>query len=444
MSLETLPTPEQSSRKSHDQPASLESLSHDAFMSLGSMEGIYAPIVEAPSYWDSLSAQAYASLGSMEGLHAPAVPEPAPHVAPGMPEAAERRWPGFLAAALVACVAYLIHYLPFAPFRVADAGGVRYPIGAAILAIVVGVVARNTLPLPDAIRAGCKRIVKRIIPIAIVLTGAGLNLSMLASIGPPALLVTILSMVLAIGCAYYVGRWLGIGQHVAMLIGAGTGICGNSAIVAVAPLIDAEDDDLVLSIGTINLFGLVVMLACPMLGPVLGLSAEQFGVWAGTTIHAVPQVVAAGFAFSPEAAELATLVKLVRVTLLAPLVFVLAMFYARHHKADAGSGVIVHYARFVPWFVWGFVCVALLGTVNLIPRLLFPAVGWLDWPPREVDTIRLATTAGKLLLTLAMAAIGLEVNIRMLARVSARAVLTGLIASAALCAASYLLICLFL
>jgi len=135
---------------------------------------------------------------------------------------------------------------------------------------------------------------------------------------------------------------------------------------------------------------------------------------------------------SMEAGTLATLVKLVRVALLAPLVFVLALMYARTHSADKnGRHVVVHYARFVPWFVWGFVIVAGVGTMGLIPELQFDAEripGWMG----GYDSIAMADVLGagaKILLTLAMAAIGLEVNLRLLVRVSGKAVLCGLLST---------------
>lgn len=382
----------------------------------------------------------------MEGVYEPIVEAVA---APAPPRARrDALWPGYALTALVAALAYGVHFLPVQPFRVVRDATVRHPISAAILAILMGLLIRNLLPIPASVTAGCKRVIKKVIPLAIVLTGAGLNLVHVGSVGIPALVITMLCMGIAIGAAVYFGRMLGLGQKVAMLIGAGTGICGNSAIVAVAPLIDARDEDLVLSIGTVNLFGLVVMLVCPLLGGALHLGHEAFGIWAGTSIHAVPQVVAAGFALSPEAGSLATLVKLVRVTLLAPLVFVLALVYARNRATTGQSGrhVLVHYARLVPWFVWGFVVMATLGTLGLIPSLRFEPAGFLGGTGGEMtlSLVGLLTGAGKLLLTLAMAAIGLEVNVRLLAGVSTRAVLTGLVASAVLAAASLALIKLLL
>ncbi|MFQ5490871.1 MAG: YeiH family protein [Phycisphaerae bacterium] len=406
------------------------------------------PLVAGPdrvgASYAALSMAAFTSLGSMEGLYDPIV-----EVAPA--DAVEKRpaiWPGYAAAGGVAAAAYALHYLPLVPFTVVRDSTIKHPISGAIIAILIGVAVRNLLPLPAAVFSGCRHIIKKIIPLAIVLIGAGLNLTQLASIGPRALFITIVCMGVAIGVAYYCGRALGLGTKVSLLIGAGTGVCGNSAIAAVAPLIDADDQDLVLSIGTINLFGLAAMLACPLIGGLLHLDGQAFGVWAGTSIHAVPQVVAAGFALSPDAGELATLVKLVRVALMAPMVFVLALIYARKHvAASAGRNqVIVHYARFVPWFVWGFVGMAVLGTLGLVPTLHFDPAGLLAGAagPEGLSLVELSTRGGKILLTLAMAAIGLEVNVRLLAGVSSRAVLTGLVASVLLAGVSLGLIRLIL
>ncbi len=393
----------------------------------------------------ALSQAAFTSLGSMEGLYESIVEVSAPPAAKAKVGSVK---PGFIFAAAVAGLAYGVHYLPFAPFEVVRNGAIRRPISAAIAAILLGALLRNLLPLPQSISLGCKRIIKKAIPYAIVLIGAGLNLNSLAAVGFKAFFIVVVSMAVALATAYLFGRFMGMGKKVSMLIGAGTAICGNSAIAAVAPLIEADDEDLVLSIGTINLFGLLAMVACPLLGGWMGLSSDAFGIWAGVSIHAVPQVVAAGFALSPDAGTLATLIKLVRVAMLAPLVFGLAIVFARQH-ADANQGgkqVIIHYARFVPWFVWGFLGMALMGTMGLIPTLQFEPSSLLSdsTEPVLISLQGVLEQCGKILLTWAMAAIGLEVNLRLLAGVSGKAILNGLVASIAIAGASLALILLLI
>jgi uncharacterized integral membrane protein (TIGR00698 family) len=378
----------------------------------------------------------------MEGIYESIVetaPRPASETAK-----VKHAWPGMLLAALVAAAAIGIHYLPFAPFLVERPSGSARPISAAIIAILAGMLFRNFGPWTSAATAGCKTIIKKVIPIAIVLTGAKLNLIQLADVGAGALATIVICIGVAMLSAVYLGKLLGIGKRVALLIGVGTGICGNSAIVAVAPLIEADDEDLVLSIGTVNLFGLIAMLVLPAIGAMIDISDSAFGIWAGTSVHAVPQAVAAGYAFSFEAGTMATLAKLVRVALLAPLVCVLAIYYARRHSSptDRSMPIVIHYARFVPWFVWGFAVMATLGTLGLIPTLMFsPADSVSGWGvPESVSLTTVSAWWGKLLLIWAMAAIGLEVNVRMLGGVSGKAILCGLGASVVLGVASLLLV----
>lgn len=385
-----------------------------------------------------LKPDTFLSLGSMEGMFE-AVVSPARAKAPPHP------WiklaPGYALSILIAGLAYVLHELPVAPFTILGEGGVvRHPIGPAIIAVLVGLLIRNTIAFPDIFKAGCKSAIRTYIPIAIVLTGGGLNLTVISQVGFRAFLVIATCIVVALVGGYYLGRICKLNPKTSLLIGAGTAICGNSAIVATAPLLDAEDDDIVLSIGTVNLFGLLAMLVWPFLGGVMAMTPEAFGVWAGTTIHAVPQAVAAGFAYSFEAGTIATLVKLVRVACLAPMVFVLAIYHSRRHARN-GDGLTVHYARLVPWFVWGFLILSVANTFGLLPEMAFrpwsPFSATAD--PITVQVSAACTFAANLLLTMDMAAIGLEVNLRQLASVGGKALLAGLLATVAVAATGLLL-----
>lgn len=392
-----------------DNPSRLAGLDHDG------MAELYGGIV-------SLSAEAALSLGSMEGVYeAPrrAVTDQAGHRA------------GYLLAAAVAAAAYGLHYLPVAPFTLeTTSGGIRRPLGAAIIAILLGILIANLVRLPRPVVAGAKGVVKSVIPFAIVCVGAGLNLVAIGQAGLVAMVIMLCAVVFAYAAAYLTGRCLGLSHKMASLLGVGTGVCGSSAIVAAAPLIDADDEDLVLAVGTVNLLGLVMMLLLPALAPLMALDPQRFGVWCGASIHAVPQVLAAGDAYyaGGDAADLsvewATLIKLGRVALLAPVVFVLAVLHARR-RAAAGTGdnVVVRYRQLVPWFIWGFIIMAALGTMGWLPRLSFGESG------EPVALSGVIQFAGKLLLTFALAAIGLGVNLRLLIGVGGRAVIAGAVSS---------------
>src|SRR2546425_1085603 len=183
---------------------------------------------ETGSYYDSISSEALLSLDSMEGVYSlPVVEKRAPAAPPPVQRLSV--WPGYYLTALTAAIAYAAHYLPIAPFQVAGESGVRRPISAAIIAIVAGVLIRNLFPVPGSIVEGCKVIVRKTVPMTIVLTGAGLNLALLTTIGAKALTITIVGIAVATAAAYYSGRLFGLWPKTALLIGAGTAICGNSA-----------------------------------------------------------------------------------------------------------------------------------------------------------------------------------------------------------------------
>lgn len=335
------------------------------------------------------------------------------------PKAAVSPWFGYLAAAAVAAAAYGIH--------------LSYkPVSAAILAILLGAIIRNGAAFPPAILEGCKGMVRRIIPITIVLTGATLNLGDIAQ-GVPYLVVIAVAIAVGTLVAMWAGRMTGASRNTALLVGTGTSICGTSAIVAVAPVVEADHDDLLLSVSTINLLGLLIMLVLPVIGGWTGMTSVQFGVWAGTTVHAVPQAVTAGFAFGAQSGAIATLVKLVRVTLLAPFILFVAVMFTKRKE-----GVTLQVSKLLPPFIYGFAALAVINTLGLLPDMTFKVLG-----ASGTTTVALAKVlaeAGNLLLTVSMAAMGLEVNLRFLIRTGGPALITGAAASLAQCLSTWLAI----
>lgn len=373
-----------------------------------------------------MTEEALNSLDSMEGVYT----RPVVKKGPEKPKALlVSPVPGALLTAVIGAAAFGIHYLPFAPFQVQDGATARHPISAAMIAIVLGILVRNAIDLPMKLVESARPWPRRLIPASIILTGVGLNLGVFYSAGLKALALVVVLIVCSTAATIWIGKMAGIRKKTAILLGAGTAICGTSAIVAVAPLIEAEDDDLVLSVTSVNLLGLALMFLLPLVGTALGLTDQAFGLWAGTSIHAVPQVVAAGFAFSQPAGALATLIKLVRVAMLAPFIFGLALWHA---KTSGGEKVTVHYSRLVPPFVWGFLALAALNTAGLIPVVQFRFGSYALLP--------LLTFASEILIALSMAAMGLEVNLVQFSRVGGRAALVALLASLALCGLSLLLI----
>lgn len=273
-----------------------------------------------------------------------------------------------------------------------------------VLALLLGLAWRNTRGLPKSATPGVKFAAKEVLEVAVVLLGASVDFRILAERGP--LLVVAVGLVVAVTIALTakVGVALGLPANTATLVGVGHGICGNSAIAAVAPVIGAKEDEIAASIGFTAVLSIVVVLLLPLLQPLLGLTDGQYGVVAGMVVYAVPQVLAATFAVSPQSVAVATLVKLTRVLFLSPVVL---YFGWRQQKGEQKLA----WKKLLPWFMIGFFVLATLRTLGVIA-------------PEHGDVLR---TGGKYLTVVAMGAIGLGVDLKALAGHGPRLVATVLV-----------------
>jgi uncharacterized integral membrane protein (TIGR00698 family) len=221
-----------------------------------------------------------------------------------------------------------------------------------------------------------------------------------------------------------------------LLIGIGTAICGGTAIAVAAPVIEADDDETAFAVTTITLLGLVSIVAFPLIGAAMGLTQVEFGVWAGTSIHATAQVMAAAFAYGTEAGDTAVVVKLVRVLLLAPLVVILGAWYAREKRRRQQAHVTVRagLTTLFPPFAFGFVALALANTLGLLPDLTVHLNRTFAWSAEsfEVPMSSLVATLSSFLITVAMAGVGLGVHLRGLANVGLTALYVGLFSAVVL------------
>lgn len=231
---------------------------------------------------------------------------------------------------------------------------------------------------------------KEVLEFAIVLLGASVDLPALLQGGTALLLSIVVLVAVGIIASVTVGRLIGLNPKLAILVAVGNSICGNSAIAAVAPVIKADADDIASSIALTAVLG-VVVLALPLLIPLVGLTLHQYGILAGMTVYAVPQVLAATFPVSAISGEIGTLVKLVRVLLLGPVVL---FFNLRQPPAERTGRFSI--TRFVPWFILGFIVLAVLRSAGMLPVLI-------------ADPLR---DASRYLTVAAMAALGLGVDVR--------------------------------
>jgi uncharacterized membrane protein YadS len=213
-------------------------------------------------------------------------------------------------------------------------------------------------------------------------------------------------------------------------------------------VIEADDNETAFAIATVTLFGMIAVFVLPLLGAALDMTQLEFGVWAGTSVHATPQVVATGFAYGPEAGDIATIVKLVRVLLLAPVVIGLAVWYARQKRARDIAHVtkIGAFTTLFPPFILGFVLLALANTLHLLPNFTLHLEDSFLWVggDRRIVLAKLVTQVSGFLLTISMTGVGMGVDLRGLARVGLGAFWVGLASSVVLAGFSFALLRAFL
>ena len=275
---------------------------------------------------------------------------------------------------------------------------------ALVIAILLGTLLR-TLWSPDRRWApGIGFSAKTLLEIAVMLLGASISFQAVLDAGLSLILGIAVLVALALGASFALGRMLGLPKRMAILVACGNAICGNSAIAAVAPVIGAKPADVASSIAFTAILGVIVVLTLPLLMPLIGLSMTQYGVLAGLTVYAVPQVLAATVPTGLVSTQIGTLVKLVRVLMLGPVVIALSVLVGRQ---AAGPKPSLAFGRLVPWFIIGFLGLALLRSLGAIPEALLQVV----------------MPATAFLTVISMAALGLGVDLKGLAKVGGRVTL---------------------
>jgi uncharacterized integral membrane protein (TIGR00698 family) len=275
---------------------------------------------------------------------------------------------------------------------------------ALVLAILIGTAVRTIFRPGKQFSKGISFSAKLLLEIAVVLLGASISASAVIDAGPGLIFGIACVVVMAITFSYGIGRLLKLPHRMAVLVACGNSICGNSAIAATAP-----------SIAFTAILGVVVVLLLPLLVPLLGLSFTQYGVLAGLTVYAVPQVLAATAPIATISVQLGTLVKLVRVLMLGPVILALSVL-AGNKDAEVKPGFL----QLVPWFIIGFLVMMALRSLHLIPEAILPG-------------IQFASTA---LTIISMAALGLGVDVRSVASAGGRVTLTAILSLLALGAIS--------
>src|SRR6266545_3044269 len=303
--------------------------------------------------------------------------------------------PGLAAAAVVATTARLA------------AQWTPWGLSEVLLAVWLGLVIGSARWLPRSTEPGIRFAQQRILRLGIILLGARLSL------------VAVFAFVLL------VGRLTNLPPRLVLLIGVGTAVCGNSAIIATAPVVKADEREVSFAVATITLFGTLALFFYPLLGGALHLGDSTFGIWSGVAINDTSQVVAASAAYSPAARDVATVVKLVRNTLMAPLILLIALWWSRTAvSAVAGAAARAGAFKAFPLFVLGFLAMALIRTAGVI----------------DPSGARILDEAAKACILIALAGVGLSTRVGLLRAIGPAPFFLGLGAAALLAALSLLAI----
>ena len=312
--------------------------------------------------------------------------------------------PGLAISVLIAFVAKTIEGL--LPIHI---------IGASVIALFIGMII-NHFWKPQFLNSGIKFTSKKVLKFAIILLGASLSVRVILSVGKMSLMVMLFTLLTCFGGGYFIGKALGLNWKLSNLISAGTGICGGSAIAAIAPVIDADDSDIAYAMSATFLFDMAMIILFPIMGRLLGLSDMAYGLWAGTAVNDTSSVVAAGYAFSESAGDFATMVKLTRTLSIIPTVLVFSLINLRiKRKENINSGYKkVNISKIFPWFILGFLALAIVNSFGIIPA--------------SISVI--AKNTSKFLMVAALAAIGLNTSFKDMKKSGINPMIHGFVISA--------------
>lgn len=313
--------------------------------------------------------------------------------------------PGLALALLIAFVAQFIeNILP------------SHIIGGSVIALFIGMFLNTLIDTDKSLRPGITFTSKRLLKFAIILFGASLNISIVLNVGKLSLYVMIFTLLTCFGGGYFIGKALGLNWKMSNLISAGTGICGGSAIAAIAPVIEAEDTDVAYAMSATFLFDMLMIIAFPIMGRAMGLSDMAYGIWTGTAVNDTSSVVAAGFAYSDAAGDFATMVKLTRTLSIIPVVLIFRMIHHRLEVKKMGHEYVekkFSITSIVPFFILGFLAMVMLNSLGFISE----------------DISMSLKTISKFLMVAALGAIGLNTKYRDMKKAGINPMVHGFIIS---------------
>ena len=319
--------------------------------------------------------------------------------------------PGIVLSVIIAAVSVFIEGL--FPIHI---------IGGAVIALFIGMIINHFLKGTKFLESGVKFTSKKILKFAIILLGLSLNIKTVLNVGKLSLAVMVFTLLTCFGGGYFIGKALGLNWKLSNLISAGTGICGGSAIAAIAPAIDADDNDIAYAMSATFIFDMAMIVLFPIMGRAMGMTDQAFGIWAGTAVNDTSSVVATGYAYSEAAGDFSTMVKLTRTLAIIPTVITFALVQLNLKRKEfkamqtESADLKMHFSfkKVFPWFILGFLATAIVSSIFSIPS----------------EIISHTKEFSKFLMVCALAAIGLNTSFSSMKKAGIRPMIHGFIISA--------------
>ncbi|MBG9454564.1 membrane protein [Lysinibacillus sphaericus] len=317
---------------------------------------------------------------------------------------------GILLTLIIALVAKYISTFPF--FSI---------LGQLVIAIILGMAWRAAFKVQDTWQIGITFSSKKLLRLGIILLGMRLNLMDIYNAGASVFLIAFINLVFALLVVYGLTKVFHVDKKLGILTACGTAICGAAAVVAIAPQIKANEKETAVGAAIVALLGTVFTLVYTVLYSVFNLTPTEYGIFAGGTLHEIAHVIAAASAGGNEAIDMAVIVKLTRVALLVPVAIVIGILYRRMDKKQEKEGFSL---SIIPWFILGFLAMSAINSLGIVPA----------------NVAQTFVNTAYILIGMAMAGLGLNVDIKTFKQLGVKAFIAGLIGSVCLSILGYILV----
>ncbi|WP_210364509.1 YeiH family protein [Bacillus sp. REN3] len=297
-------------------------------------------------------------------------------------------------------------------------------MGQLVIAILIGMAWRSILGLQEKIQPGVTFSSKKLLRVGIILLGMRLNLADIYHAGTSVLIIAVINIAFALLVVYGLTRLFGVEKRLGILTACGTAICGAAAVVAIAPQIKAKEEETAVGAATVAVLGTIFTLVYTGIYTALNLTEKGYGIFAGGTLHEIAHVIAAAAASGDTAVDLAVIVKLTRVALLVPVALIIGYIFQRQEKESSEKGISL---SIIPWFILGFIAMSGINTLGIVSGSI------------AANTVDIAY----LLIGMAMAGLGLSVEIKTFRRLGMKAFAAGFVGSILLSILGYVLVILF-